>query len=614
MNPMFTPYFKLYELLSSSERKGMWGLVALTLSMAILDTIGIASVMPFISVLSNPEILSTNRILASTYAYLGFGSQQQFLIFLGIGTFVTLMASVLFRSLTLWAQLRFTNMGIHNTACRVVETYLHQPYSWFLDRHSADLGTRVLSEVTNVFQGAFYPAMLIIANSLVTLFLVVFLFLVDPQLAFASFLILGGMYGAIFLFVRRMLVRIGEERISANHERYRILNEAFGAIKDVKASGLEQTFLGLFFSPSQRMANSSVRGAVIAEMPSFVLQGLVFGGMILLLLYLIATYGSLQNAMPVVAIYALAGYRLLPALQGIYRNLSQMRFNLPSLDTLHSDLIGLRTSTESWKERVGMDRRSRPLGLRTICQLRGITFKYDQASLPALEGLDLDIKANSMVGIVGGSGAGKTTLVDILLGLLLPNVGEVVVDGQTITGDNRLAWQRTIGYVSQNIVLSEGSIASNIAFGVSERDIDSDAIARAASSAQLDEFVDELPYGIDTGVGEKGVRLSGGQRQRIGIARALYHDPAVLILDEATSALDSITEQKVMQSVRSLGKQKTIVLIAHRLSSVRGCDVIHMLKNGNVSASGTFEELLSRNSDFRKMVESSEIDVDSEQS
>lgn len=602
---MVSSYSKLYDLLEPADRKGMWFLLVLTLAMAILDTVGIASVMPFISVLNNPDVVQTNPYLAAAYTWLGFSDDREFLFVLGLGTFVLLMTSVVFRSITLWAQLRFTNYGIHKTACRMVSTYLNQPYTWFLNRHSADLGTRVLSEVTNVFQGAFYPAMLIVANALVTLFLVLFLVAVDPVLAGSSFMLLGGLYFVVFLIVRKLLARIGEERMHANHERYRILNEAFGGIKDVKAGGLEMTFVGLFFSPSLKMAKRSITGAVISEMPSFVLQGLVFGGMLVLLLYLISSYGSLQGAMPVIAIYALAGYRLLPALQGIYRNFSQLRFNLPSLDALHRDLIGLRRDIVR-TDSTETDFTSERIRIRESCELRDITFRYPHTEVPALNGLNLRIAAHTTVGLVGASGSGKTTIVDVLLGLLEPETGTLLVDSQEIRPHNKLRWQRSIGYVSQSIFLAEGTIASNIAFGVPAHEIDMHAVQRAAGSAQLDEFLSALPDGLQSGVGEKGVRLSGGQRQRIGLARALYHDPEVLILDEATSALDNVTEQAVMKSIRSMSGAKTIVLIAHRLSSVRSCDEIHLIEGGRAVASGSYYQLLADSPKFRYLVESAE--------
>lgn len=607
---MFSTFKKLLDLLEPRERRSMWILLGLTLTMAVLDTVGIASVMPFIAVLSEPEAIKDNPYLARAYELFGFTDEQNFLLFLGVGTFTLLMASVISRSLTLWAQLRFTNLGIHRTACRMVETYLNQPYTWFLNRHSADLGTKVLSEVTNVYQGAFYPALLIVANTMVVLFLVSFLLIVDPLLAGMAFASLGGMYLLVFVIVRHFLVRIGDERMKANHERYRVLNEAFGGIKDVKAAGLEDTFLNFFFSPSLNMAKRSVIGAVISEMPSFVLQGIVFGGMLLLLLYLIASYGSLENAMPVVAIYALSGYRLLPALQGIYRNSAQLRFSLPSLSSLHADLTELEGNSSTPTPHTF----EAGIELREKCSIVDITYSYPNTVEPALSELSVDLDARTTIGLIGSSGSGKTTLVDILLGLLTPESGRILLDGVPLDATNLGKWQRSIGYVSQNIFLTEGTIASNIAFGAHTDNIDMEAVKRAAEAAQLGAFLEELPLGLNNTVGEKGVRLSGGQRQRIGIARALYHDPSVLILDEATSALDNITEQRVMESIHALGGKKTIVLIAHRLSTVKRCDVLHVLDGGTIVASGDYEHLRRTSTLFQQLeAGSSESDQDDHQ-
>lgn len=606
---MLTPFAKLYDLLEPSQRRGMWLVFALTVAMATLDTIGIASVMPFISVLSNPEMIKTNPYLAHAYHYLGFTSEREYLLFLGLGTFILLISSVLLRSATLWAQLRFTNYGIHGTGYRMVRIYLGQPFEWFLNHHSSDLATRVLAEVTSVFQGAFYPAMLIVSNVLVTGFLVALLTAIDPFLSGAMVILLGGTYVVVLAVVRKLLVRVGEERMRANHERYRVLNEAFGGIKDVKAAGLEATFAGLFCDPSKRMARRSVTGAVISDLPSFALQGLVFGGMLLMLLYLINTYGSLQNAIPIVAIYALAGYRLLPALQGVYRNLAQLRFNLPSLNALHSDLVTLEATTSTALNPMAVPSYSAPspMGLHDSCELQDIGYAYPQADGPALHGINLKIRAKTTVGLVGASGSGKTTLVDVILGLLAPSSGRILVDGTSLTRANQREWQRSIGYVSQNIFLAEGTIASNIAFAIPKDQIDMTAVERAACTAQLQDLIAGMPDGFDTCVGEKGVRLSGGQRQRIGIARALYRDPSILILDEATAALDNITELAVMKSIHDLAGEKTILLIAHRLSSVRACDEIHFLDNGRVAESGTFDALLAKSPPFRAMVESGQL-------
>ncbi|MET0050601.1 MAG: ABC transporter ATP-binding protein [Candidatus Thiodiazotropha sp.] len=581
-------------------------MLVLTLFMAILDTVGIASILPFITVLTDPDVVNTNEFLKTVYDLFGFSSVDQFQYALGVGTFCLLISSVLIRSLTLWAQLRFTYYGIHTTACRMVSTFLGQPYSWFLNHHSADLATRILSEVHNVYTGIYYQALLIISNILVISLIIVLLLVVDPTIAATTFFVLGGLYLIVFLSVRKYISRLGEVRLKANHERYRALSEAFGGIKDVKSSGLEGVFLNQFYHPSKSFARQSIYSGYIAETPSFVLQGLVFGGIVLLLLYLMSSYGGLDSAIPVVAVYALAGIRFLPALQSIYRSLSQLKFYGTSLDMLYGDLMGLRESARPIERKVNnLD--VMPRGFERECVLQQIEYTYPNTESPVLKGIDLSIGKCKTIAFVGSSGSGKTTLVDIILGLLQPQKGQIVLDGEVLTDQLLPSWQKSIGYVSQNIFLAEGTIATNIAFGVPADSIDMQAVVKAAEVAQLDRMLEDMPEKYATFIGEKGVRLSGGQRQRIGIARALYHNPSMLIMDEATSALDNLTEHAVMEAIEQLSGKITIILIAHRLSSVRNCDEIFFLDSGRIIDSGTYDSLQVSCAKFRELVESGSI-------
>ena len=295
------------------------------------------------------------------------------------------------------------------------------------------------------------------------------------------------------------------------------------------------------------------------------------------------------------ALYALVGYRLMPSLQQIYASWATLSYAAPALDALHKDLMSLKTVEPVPKSTAFMP-------FNQAITLSNIVFTYPKASQPSLKKISLEIRAYSTIGLVGSTGSGKTTTVDLILGLLEPQEGTLELDGQVINSSNRSCWQQSIGYVPQQIYLADDSLAANIAFGVEGNKIDQAAVERSAKIANLHEFViNELPHAYATTVGERGVRLSGGQRQRIGIARALYHNPQVLILDEATSALDNLTEQAVMEAVNNLGHEITIILIAHRLSTVRQCDHIFMLEKGEIKAQGNYEELNTSNQAFQKM-------------
>jgi ABC-type multidrug transport system fused ATPase/permease subunit len=592
---------KVFDLLSPAERRFAGLLMGMILVMAFLDMLGVASILPFMAVLANPELVETNALLNSAFrmsSHIGIHTREQFLFSLGILVYVLLVTSLAFKAFTTYAQTRFALLREHSIGKRLVEGYLHQTYSWFLNRHSADLGKTILSEVSTIIHGGIIPLMTLMAQSMVVLALLILLIVVDPLLAFSVSVVLGLAYAGIFAVMSGLLKRLGQTRIKANQERFTAVSEAFGAAKEVKVGGLEQAYIERFAKPAEIYAKGQATAQVIAQLPRFALEAVAFGGMLLVILYLMAKTDSFASALPIIALYAFTGYRLLPALQQIYQAFTQLRFAGPALDALHRDLTSLQAADA---QRGQIPR----LSLTQAIMLDQVNYRYPNATQPALKGINLTIPAHSTVGFVGATGSGKTTTVDVILGLLEPQEGALIVDGQPITAVNCRQWQRAIGYVPQHIYLADESVAANIAFGVNTEKIDQQAVERAAKIANLHEFVvSDLPKGYGTAVGERGVRLSGGQRQRIGIARALYHNPQVLILDEATSALDNLTEQVVMEAINNLGSDITIILIAHRLSTVRQCDQIYLLDRGEVKAQGTFEELTQISRRFRTMAAS----------
>ena len=560
-----------------------------------------ASILPFMAVLANPELVQTNSALNFAFnlsRHIGIHAPEQFLFALGLMVFVLLVTSLGFKALTTYAQTRFALMREYSISKRLVEGYLYQPYSWFLSRHSADLGKTILSEVGMVIGGGMIPLMTLIAQSAVALALLILLIIVDPLLALSVGVVMGLAYAGIYAFMSGWLKLLGQARIDANQERFTAVSEAFGAAKEVKVGGLEQVYIQRFAKPAEIYAKGQATAQVINQLPRFALEAIAFGGMLLVILYLMAKSGGFAAALPIIALYAYAGYRLMPALQNIYGAFTKMRFHSPGIDALHQELSNLQAA----------DDRSDPITPLLFSQaitLNHLSYRYPNAPEPALKGIDLSILAHGTVGFVGATGSGKTTMVDVILGLLEPQEGALKIDGQPITAANRRQWQRAIGYVPQHIYLADESVAANIALGVDARNIDQLAVERVAKIANLHDFVvDDLPQGYATTVGERGVRLSGGQRQRIGIARALYHNPQVLILDEATSALDNLTEKVVMEALNNLGHDITIILVAHRLSTVRRCDQIYLMERGKVKVQGTFEELTKTNERFRVLAAS----------
>lgn len=599
---MFDLYKKIRDILNPRERKNAVLLFAMILTTGIMEAIGVASIMPFLSVLSDPAVIHQNAYLSYFYQELNFSDTQSFLFFVGGIVFLIIVTSLSFRGLTEYAIVRFSQMRNYTLSTKLLQSYLARPYSWFLNRHSADLGKTILSEVEQVISQTLLPTARCIANAVIAICLIVLLLLVNPWVALFAAGFLGGAYALIFYTLRKYLSYIGQDRLKANQERFQIAQESLGGIKEVKAANLEAGYIRSFSKPALRLARRNAANVIVGKLPHFVMQAITLGSIIAITLILLAVSGGeLSQVLPTVGVFALAGQRLSPALNQVYSNATKMRFGKPALDALHADLMEKTQDSKSLKF-MKQALKCPPLGLNNCFELVDVSFWYPKADRPALQNLSLNIKANTTVGFVGSTGAGKTTAVDIILGLLSPTQGSLQVDQVPITEQNRSAWQRTLGYVPQQNFLADDTVTANIAFGISKTKIDQEAVEKAARIAELHDFVlNELPKGYDTLVGERGVRLSGGQRQRIGIARALYHDPDVLILDEATSALDNLTEMAIMQAVHNLSKKKTIILIAHRLSTVRKCNQIFLLEHGRLAGRGTYDELVESSEEFRKM-------------
>ncbi len=580
---------KFLHLLAPRERNRASLLAVMLLIVALLDMIGVASILPFIAVLTNPGIVETNMILKNMFQIsniFGVENNQEFLFALGVLIFLLLVASLMFKAFTFYMQVLFVQMLEFSICKRLMEGYLHQPYSWFLNRNSADIGKTILSEVGQVVGTGIRPLMELIAKGLVAIAIISLLILIDPKLALVIGLLLGGAYGLIFYFIKSFVNRIGKDRLKTNQQRFMAVNEAFGAAKEVKVGGLEEIYVKRFSEPAYFFARNHSFSQAINELPRYVLETIAFGGILLIILYLMLLTGSFNNVLPIISLYVFAGYRLMPALQQIYSAFTKITFVGPSLDKLHYDIKNLESSVSNQKPGI--------LRLHKSISLKNIHYDYPNASRTALKNINIEIPVKHTVGLIGATGSGKTTTVDIILGLLEAQKGNLVVDDQIITKNNSRAWQKSIGYVPQHIYLSDDTVAANIAFGVNYKDIDLGAVEKASKIANLHEFVvNELPQKYQTTVGERGIRLSGGQRQRIGIARALYHKPQVLILDEATSALDNETEKAVMDAVNNLSRDLTIILIAHRLNTVKNCDIVFKLEKGQVQAQGTFEEIIN---------------------
>lgn len=601
---------KIFALLAIGGHKKLYWLLGAVIIMSVFDLVGVASIFPFLNVLSNPSVIEANNQLRWVYEKFNFTSKDHFLVALGGISFCILLISSFFRATTTIALIRFTWLKHYVISRHLLSQYLYEPYVFFLNRNSSELTAYLLTEVARVVSGVLMPFIFLISRSLLAVLILLLLVVVDPLVAIFVIGAIGGGYAIIYTCVRQKLSRTGQELLMYNKRMYKVLNESFGGIKDIKLMGKENVFIEQYANPARKVIDCYCSQFVITQFPRYAFEILAFGGLLLIAIYIAVIKKSYHEVIPLVGLYAFSAYRLMPTLQLIFQDLTSIRFGQASLKTIYQDYIDClhKDVNESIKTIL-------VLPFSEKVEFRNITFQYPKAPKSVIENLDLIINANTTIGFVGGTGAGKTTVVDILLGLLWPQQGEIIVDDIKLGPENLRMWQKNIGYVSQSIYLCDSTVTHNIAFGIPDNEINQQAVERAAQLANIHDFiVAELPKGYETTVGERGVRLSGGQRQRIGIARALYHNPSMLVFDEATSALDGITENTILEAIYNLTHKKTIIIIAHRFSTVRECDIIYLLERGRIVAQGTYQQLLANNQQFREMANKHEKDLKFSQS
>ncbi len=596
---MFTFITKLLVLLNDKERKQLYWLLATMVGMAVIEVASIGSIMPFIGVVTNPEYIFENKWLHNAYELFNFSSPKFFLLALGIAVLLILLISNTTTAAVTWWIFRYSWMRNHSIATNLLHKYLNRPYEFFLNRNTEELKKNVLDEVQLVVISILISLLMVVKNGVAIIFIFALLISIDPILAVIVSGTLGSAYFLLFQFSSKVLRRIGLERAEANEKRFRIISETFNGIKILKVLGKEQYFWSGFAAQSFIVSSNFAKKAIIGGLPRYAFEVLAFGGVILIVLYFLAADKQLDQVIPLLSLYVFAGYRLLPSMQIVFNRLTSIKYALPSLDLVYQAHIEGNDHEKS-PEKTDDDR---ALTLNSSICLKAITYGYPGQRDPVFRDLDFTIPARKTVGFAGPTGAGKTTIIDLLLGLLIPKEGELLIDGRKIDTQNLSAWQRMIGYVPQEVFLIDDTVAKNIALGDDLSAIDQNAIERAAKLSNLHDFIiNDLPDGYQTSVGERGIRVSGGQKQRIGIARALYHNPEVLILDEATSALDGVTEDVIMQAIHNLSHKKTIIIIAHRLTTLNQCDQIYVLDKGRVAECGSYKVLMQSSGYFQQIL------------
>lgn len=589
----FADLYRIIKLTGTTMQ--LWGIIVLAIFSAIVETFGIALVFPFIAALTMPDYFKATGKLHKVAEILGFHSQHRFLVFMGFAVLAVVVFGNILMALTGWLSYRYSFMQESRISVLLLSRYLNKPYIFFLENNLNNLAKNIVNEVAIVIRDLFISALEIISK--LSVIIVMLSFLLFYNFLFSTIMIasIASVYVIYSGFCKKRIRQKSAEFAEAHALRFKYSIESLNAIQDIKLLNAESFFLKQFEKPCRDFANASSTSKTLASLPRNFLELFLFGGILtFILINILDNSKSFNLVLPILSTFAYAGIRMLPAMNIFYHSYSVMRFSKHSLDALYDDLIS---------DKDPAIQSSGILNFNRVIEFKNVGFAYSGAAENTIENINFTIKKGESVGFVGGTGSGKTTIINILLGLLNQSSGEILIDNVPLSPANTIDWQKNIGHVPQNIYLVDDTILNNIAFGVELGKIDFAWLRKVAQIAELDEFIMSLPDNYNTLVGDRGVRLSGGQRQRIGIARSLYRQPKVLVLDEATSALDNITEAKVTENLRSECKGLTLVIVAHRLTTVKNCDKILVLaaKRGVVSE-GSYDALLEGSPEFQDLV------------
>ena len=596
---MIKTIIEFFSLLTSSQRRRFYTLQILVIIMTFAEVASIFSITPFMAIVGDPSLLQKENLLGTLYIKSNLASPYEFIFYLGFIVLGILTISAFISIFITWRLAIFsTKIGVE-IGDSLYSYYLNQDWLFHTRGSSSNLTKKISTDTARLTTEFILPLMYLNSRLCLTVIVVLMLLIYDPFVMIICLIIFSGGYFFIFKLAQTKL-EINNKNISNMFlERYKLMNSGFGGIKEVLLMGKSSNFIKLFTTAGNKLAYSQGVNKAIALVPRYFMELMGFTFMISLVLYLISKSQGvlfLASILPILSIYAIAGIKLLPALQQIFGAITTIKGNLSAYKSIEEDLKNINTQV---KKKIEANKQVWSKHNK-IC-LKNITFNFTEKKFFTINNVSLTIKPNTSVGFVGKSGSGKSTIIDIITGLIEPQQGEITIDGIPLNKKNLRTWQNKIGIVPQAIFLLEGSVAENVAFGISHDLIDYQQVKKVLKLAYLEEWLSGLENGIHTKVGERGIQLSGGQRQRIAIARSLYYEPDVLIFDEATSALDRITEKTIMNSIDDFSGKKTLIMISHRLTTVQKCDQIFIIDKGAIIDSGTYQELLKKNEQFKKM-------------
>lgn len=590
---------KIYHLYPAKDRVKLVILFGLMMLASLLEVLGIGMIPVFVIAVSDPDQLLQYPILGDLLLAADITSAEQMVVYGAIMLIIVYVAKNTYLGFFIYLKKRFVaNRGVQ-LENRLFKAYMASPYTFYISRNSAELLRNVTSETKKVVEGTMLPFLELALNLTMFVFILGALLYLEPLISVVTILFLGIGGGLFLRYTREKNREYGMEDRMARKMKNKTVLQGLGGLKATRVLNRELLFLDDYKEWAERSKVANIYKYVVKTIPKFIIETLAVIGILLIALILVWEGRAITAIIPVLALFGAATVRLMPVFNQVISQVATLQYNAPSVDAIYDDLKLLEEEYQNVRKDI-LSGNVKKLELTREVSLKDIHYSYPDQKDKAVNGVSLNIPRGSAIAFVGESGAGKTTMVDLILGLLEPQKGAISVDGVNIE-ENIRGWQQNVGYIPQQIFLLDDSIRRNIAFGIPDDQIDEEKITAAVKASQLEELIERLPNGLDTIVGERGVLLSGGQQQRIGIARALYDNPQVLIMDEATSALDNVTEKFVIDAIEQLRGDRTIIMIAHRLTTVENCDTIYLMKNGRVTEQGTYHELIESSLEFRKM-------------
>ncbi len=586
---------KLYQLFSRREKIKAIGMFVLMTFSALAEMVGIGAVPAFILIVASPEKVMTHPISGAIVGWLGIETGRELLVVGSVGLIAFFLLKACIVSLINYVRIRFVQHKFIDLSGRLFTSYMLAPYAFHLNRNTSELLRNLMSETSLVVNNVFMPLMTLILNLVTMVFILALLFAVQPLFTLLALTGLGGVTYLLMKVVEKRMGYYGQQEMLHRQIGNKAVMEGLSGVKDARVLGREHNFIARFGFSNWQRAKAQFFKEMVFHLQRPLFETITVMGVLGLALVLTVKDESIESIVAVLALFAAATYRLMPTFRDLLGSINSLQYHIVSVDPVYDDIMLLRRALQE-RARPSQE----PMPFQSVIALENVSYTYPGTSEKVLDSINLQIPSGTAVALVGESGAGKTTLVDALLGLLEIQEGSIRVDGADIIKDTR-AWQMNIGYIPQVIYLTDDTLKRNVAFGLDDNIIDDDRFWQAVRAARLEELIDKLADKEHTLIGERGIRLSGGQRQRVGIARALYHNPKLLIMDEGTSALDNITEKYVIDAIERLKGDRTIIMIAHRLTTVKNCDVICLMERGRITDMGTYDELMQRNARFREM-------------